>query len=873
VTVILERLGAALAGRYTIERELGAGGMATVYVAHDVRHDRRVALKVLRPELAAVIGAERFLREIKTTANLQHPHILPLFDSGEADTFLFYVMPLVEGESLRDRLDRERQLGVDESVRLAGEVAAALDYAHRHGVIHRDVKPANILLHDGSALVTDFGIALAVRNAGADRITETGLSLGTPHYMSPEQATGDRDIGARSDIYSLAAVLYEMLAGEPPHSGGTIQAVIAKVLTEPAKPLGLLRQSVPVHVALAVEQALSKVPADRFTSAAEFGEALRNPAATAARSRATAAAALVESRPRPGWPLAAGATGVLAAGILLGWFIRPRETPVPPAVVQFTISADSGLLIESAPAISPDGSTIVYRVDGPGAGKLYVRRLGELEARPLPGTEDGRGPFFSPDGQWIGFENGVQVKKTRLDGGTPVVLASIRGFFLGGSWGKDNTIVFALWPNLGLFRINADAGEPQQISLADSTIVPGFPSFLPDGKTLLLTALSNSSTNANLATLDLATGSTRVFGAGISPQFVPPQSVVFASTGGDLLVQPFDPVRLDTAGPARRVADNVLITNGVVARFSVSQSGSAAYIAGNSLGSNLGLTDRSGRTRVLFSAPNTWAPRFSPEGGRIAYGAAAPGRDEDDVWIYDVKAATSQRLTFEGSDTNDPVWSSDGRQILISSTRESQIKDLYVQSASQTTGARLILSRPSSQWPSDWSRDGKTIVFTDVSTGPSGWDIWTVSSDGRDAKPFMATPFRETGGRLSPNGRWMAYTSNETGRDEVYVQAFPAGDQRILVSTDGGRDPIWGRTERELYYWRIPELIAATLATSPALAVTRRESLFRRAYTQGAHANYDVSPDGQYFAIVGGGSTSAGLVVALNLVAGARDRQ
>ena len=576
VTASLDRLSNALAGRYRLERELGAGGMATVYVAHDARHDRRVALKVLRPELAAVIGAERFLREIKTTANLQHPHILPLFDSGEADTFLFYVMPLVEGESLRDRLDRERQLGVEESVRLAREVAAALDYAHRHGVVHRDIKPANILLHDGSALVSDFGIALAIRNAGADRITETGLSLGTPHYMSPEQATGDRDIGARSDIYSTAAVLYEMLAGEPPHAGGTIQAVIAKVLTETPKPLGSLRQSVPVHVALAVEQALSKVPADRFATAAEFADALTNPAMTMSRSR-TMRAATTPPPPRLSWSLVGGICGALVVGAALGWVAHSRDHVARQPVVTFAIASDSSQVINDVPAISPDGSTLVYRVDGPGGGQLHVRRMGELESRLIPGTEDANTPFFSPDGASIAFQAGDALKKTRLDAGTPVVIAGTRGFFLGGTWRADNTIVYACWPNLGLFRVNANGGAPPQpIPIRDSTISPSYPSFLPDGKTILFTSVSNSSAEAAVATLDLVTGKTRTFGSGLSPQFVAPGTLVYASGSGTLMAQPFDPVSLDTVGPPVQVGTDVLVRNTVIPYLSVSQSGTVA---------------------------------------------------------------------------------------------------------------------------------------------------------------------------------------------------------------------------------------------------------------------------------------------------------
>ena len=289
---VSDRLSAALGDRYRIERELGQGGMATVYLAVDLKHKRKVALKVLKPELAAVLGADRFVQEITTTASLQHPHILPLFDSGTADGFLYYVMPFIQGETLRDKLNRETQLGVDEAVKIATEVADALHYAHSQGVIHRDIKPENILLANGRPMVADFGIALAVSAAAGGRMTETGLSLGTPHYMSPEQATAEREISARSDVYSLASVLYEMLAGNPPHVGSSAQQVIMKIIAEPVVPVTTLRKSVPPNVAATLAKALEKLPADRFDSARAFGEALANPLFAGMRGSPVSAAVM-----------------------------------------------------------------------------------------------------------------------------------------------------------------------------------------------------------------------------------------------------------------------------------------------------------------------------------------------------------------------------------------------------------------------------------------------------------------------------------------------------------------------------------------------------------------------------------------------------
>ena len=391
---LLSRLQTALFDRYRLDREIGAGGMATVYLAQDIRHDRRVALKVLRPELAAVIGAERFLAEIKLTANLQHPHILPLFDSGEADSYLFYVMPFVEGETLRDRLNREKQLPVADAVRIGCEVAAALDYAHRHGVVHRDIKPENILLHDGQALVADFGIALAASKAGGSRMTETGMSLGTPHYMSPEQAMGEREITARSDVYALGAVLYEMLSGDPPFTGSTAQAIVARVVTETPRPLVAQRHTIPRHVEAAALTALEKLPADRFATAAEFADALRNKGYTATTAVPALAAAPSAARRRlvPTTLAALAVAGVATLAALWGWL---RPAPVMP-VSQFSLALRSSEALQPVPgtgggriAISPDGRQIAFMGPGDGTTRLWLRRLDQLSATPISGTEGG----------------------------------------------------------------------------------------------------------------------------------------------------------------------------------------------------------------------------------------------------------------------------------------------------------------------------------------------------------------------------------------------------------------------------------------------------------------------------------------------------
>src|SRR5688500_2252844 len=441
----LERLGGALSDRYRVDRELGSGGMATVYLAHDLRHDRDVASKVLRPDLGAALGGDRFLSEIRTTARLQHPHILPLLDSGDAHGLLFYVMPLVTGETLRARLERERQLPIDDAVLIAREAADALAYAHSKGVIHRDIKPENILLQGGHALVADFGIALAVQQAGGQRMTQTGLSLGTPQYMSPEQAMGEKTIDARSDVYALGAVTYEMLTGEPPFTGPSVQAIVARLITEEPRSIAVQRKAVPEAIEAAVMRALEKLPADRFASAAEFSAALQDRSATAARSKAARNGSQPHARTRRWGGLAAIAVAggaLFAAGLLAG---RPRTARSPgydvglPDSVPMTFLKDN-TAGNSAFALASDGEFVVYVADRSGTTELWVRQLHTFDARRLPGTEGASGPFLSPDDRWVAFYSGGKLKKAPIGDGSVATLTDVE-IGKGGSWVTPNRII------------------------------------------------------------------------------------------------------------------------------------------------------------------------------------------------------------------------------------------------------------------------------------------------------------------------------------------------------------------------------------------------------------------------------------------------
>jgi serine/threonine-protein kinase len=859
-------LAAALADRYRLERELGQGGMATVYLAHDVRHQRNVAIKVLRPELAAVIGAERFVREIRTIAALQHPHILGLIDSGEVQGTAYYVMPFVEGESLRERLVREKQLPVTDAVRIATEVASALDYAHRHGVIHRDIKPENILLHDGQALVADFGIALAVTQAGGTRMTETGMSLGTPHYMSPEQAMGEREITARSDVYGLGCVLYEMLTGEPPFTGPTAQAIVARVLTEEPRPLAPLRKTVPPHIEAAVLTALAKLPADRFESAAAFAQALANPA--------FASTATTPLRPRAAARRQTGTAVLIGAALLvLGIVASARwlgnaRAPAPAQSYQFYLTGDSTHAIRPNLAMSPDGEAVVYEARTPTGARLYLQRLSELEPKVIPGSDDVlEDIFFSPDGNWIGFTTDQAIKKVRLDGTALTTLATFDGQYTGATWGDDNSIVFSKYDQ-NLYRVSADGGRVEVIPVSDAPKNLNLlaPSFLPGARAVLCTALSGGG-DGHVGVISLPTGRMKLLGEGLSPHYLGSRSIAFAGIDGSLMVQGFDPERLDSTGARRRTIDGIAILYGALAVFSSSQTGAIAFAGAASSQSSLMLFERSGKRHSL-DQERVWVPRLSADGRRVAYGHTA-GREFADIWIYDRRLQSSQRLTTGGEagvDYNDPVWSPDGKRLALSALQDGN-KDLYLVGADGAGPPTLLLRRPGEQWPSDWTPDQKEVLFTDVPPDGKRSIMAMPLAKGGAPHPVVQIPYNATGGRLSPDGRWLAYDSDEAGRTDVYLQSFPGPGGKTRISSDGGCCAVWARNGRELFYLSQNGLVSVQLQTGTEVSIIRRQTLFEAPILRGGVlAQYDVTPDGQDFVAATGQGDRTRIAVVTNLL-------
>ena len=853
---VLLRLSAALRDRYRVERELGQGGMATVYLAHDLRHDRDVAIKVLHPDLGAALGSDRFLTEIRTTARLQHPHILPLLDSGEADTLLYYVMPLVKGETLRARLERERQLPIHESVRIARDVASALDYAHREGVIHRDIKPENILLHDGQVLVADFGIALAVQSAGGARMTQTGLSLGTPHYMSPEQAMGEKAIDARADVYALGAVTYEMLVGTPPFTGASVQAIVAKVLTERPSSPTTVRDTIPAAVEEAVLTALAKLPADRFATAAEFAAALT--AGTSGEHTSRRAAPRVVAR--HGWrqwlvdPRSIAALALLAAAAALAMRIeRPKPEHAARAetirlvvrgAADSTRTDDITTNRDELAAVAPDGRTVAFSVASEFGGALYVRALDDFTLHRIEGG--GRAPFFSPDGSSMAFFRGNVVWTMRLaDRATDLVapLPEVMWDLGLSAWHPDGRLLI---PGArGVWTVPARGGVAALLIPASTVGSERIErvNVLPDGRLALWIQVVDS-VRIDVASAD-GTGR-RVVASGLQAGAVI-EDILITKTSGQWRATRIDPQRLTPIGASIAVPD-LPAGDALLGR-------SVAVVGGGAVKRELVWVSRAGVvSSVGVDLGNHRWPRLAPDGMRLAVGRTVTGVTGTDDRIQVIHLRTRAQRSLAG--VTEPVWTLDGRRV-IASLGGRPFAGLTEQVADGSRSADTLFNSAVKEdaWPTDVSQDGSTIVYygsapDSTSRGLSD-DPGDISFLDRRTKQRrrLRLPGNQTGGRLSPDGRWLAYQSVVDGRSSVHVRPYPALDADFLISAGHGEIPVWSRDGRELFYRQGRDMM--TVPVQPdgdSFGTPVPRVLFTGTFARDPYGDqdYDVSPDGRF---------------------------
>ncbi len=827
-----DRLVAALADRYRLDRELGQGGMATVYLAQDLKHDRKVAVKVLKPELAAVLGAERFVVEIKTTAALQHPHILPLFDSGTADGFLFYVMPFIQGETLRDKLNRETQLGVDEAVRVTREIADALHYAHTQGVIHRDIKPENILLANGRPMVADFGIALAVSAAAGGRMTETGLSLGTPHYMSPEQATAEKDITGRSDVYSLASVCYEMLTGNPPHVGSSAQQIIMKIITEQPQSVTVYRKSVPSNVAAAVAKALEKLPADRFETAAQFAEALANTSFTTMTS--SYAPEMGARRSSRGALLVTSAVAVIATALASWLALRPLPEQ---AVIRYQLALpDSQMPVTGAgaPLLAADGSFIVYRgpvSDEATASQFWIKYRNAREATPISGTRDaGEFAAISPDGKRLAYDYGGQLRTVEVTGGTPVTLTGPLVAPFGITWLDNDRIAYtagitASATALDVFVIPAGGGVGVPLGLQTDTRVAAMPEAIR-GRDALFYLLCVSPTECNLHVFDFRDSTSKQIVADSRYGGYAASGHLLFERGGSLLASRFDAKSLELRGDPVVLVERSAASGQLVRPWAIAQEGTFAEFSGSSSAGfapqELVWVDRNGRQELvdpemapvqmtLSGANHGWA--LSPDGTRLAIGLYTPAGD--DIWVKQLPRGALTRVSFGQTSEFRPKWMPDGRSIAFTTAADVRIR------RADGTGRDSVLI----VWPANemhFSPDGAWFVSRSGAGGSvvGGRDLFAMRL-GVDSLPLplLASPNHdETAVSLSPDGRWMLYQSDESGRNEIYVRPFPDVDRlRVQISVSGGEAPLWARNGREVFFLSTDrQMMAASFTPSNA---------------------------------------------------------
>ena len=851
-----ERLARSLATHYAIERQLGEGGMATVFLARDLRHDRLVAIKALREDVAQRMGAERFLREIRTTATLNHPHIVPLHDSGEADGIVYYVMPFVDGESLRDRLDREGQLPVADAVRITCDIASALDYAHRHGFVHRDVKPANILLHEHRALVADFGIARVLEGGGGDlRLTESGMSIGTPQYMSPEQAMGEKHVTGRTDIFALGAMLYEMLAGEPPFTGETTQTIVAKMMTTSPVPIRDIRPSVPPTVAAGLDGALQKVAADRFATAAEFAEALeRRDGETSSVPRA------LSRRPRrAAWMAAGGALVVAAAaagGAALARILAPgRATTANVVRAVIPLARDQLLFIQGYPLdISRDGRYLVYVGDDSGKSTVFLRPLADTIALAIPGTTGASTPFFSPDGAWVAFFADDKLKKVPRGGGAPIDVVNGASSETGATWGTDGTLLYARGDS-ALYRVRSDGSgpvvivaEPRAPARRHALGVLRFPALLPDNARAIV------STDSGIGVIDLSSGDVRIVMRGRQARYLPTEQLLFDDTEGRVRVVGFDVRRGALKGASVPVFEAFRGPGGAASYFTVSDNGTLVYMPGG-FQRTLVRVNRYGQETPINAEPRGYRfPAVSPDGKTVA---VTVDPRPSSIWVVDAATGQAAPLTTDGVHSILPVWSPDGTRVAFNRYRgpvsRSRIVWMPAQPGAEVHGALApgIDQRMGDLGVMQWTSAAGFLVYErGVKPGQLRGDIVQFRLGDSVVTPVVASPAEDRDPALSPDGRWLAYTSTISGANEVYVRPYPQAGSSILISSRGGTEPRWSPDGTELFFRSGTRIMTASHqdASRPG-AFGAPRVLFSGAFDYSQERNWTPSPDGGFVMI------------------------
>ena len=834
---------ALLDGRFAVDRELGRGGMSIVYAAHDREYDRAVAVKVLRSEIVATLGVDRFQHEIKILAKLQHPHIVPLFSAGVVNGRPYFIMPLVEGESLRARLARGG-LPVADVVSILRDVCKALAYAHAHRVVHRDIKPDNVMLSGDAALVTDFGIAKAIAESlkSADLqgtnenalVTQAGTLVGTPTYMAPEQATGSGTADERSDLYALGCLAYELLTGAPPFGSRPLKDIVRAHIEEVPRPIDAARVDVPPTLAALIMRCLEKSPDARPQSAREVLRALEDSDAVSSADGASV------TRRRFAWGGTAVMTAaLLVAGIIVAW----RSRRVDPDTVRFVVSVPSNQRPEESQfgppiALSPDGRDLVYVGRAATGAQLYIRRLDQRTTQPIEGTAGGDAPFFSPDGTSLGYWAGSKIRKIPIAGGVSIPLTDA-WFIFGATWVRDDLIVIGSHPtDTRLAKINAAGGDPRPFPVAR---VGQWPVTLPGGKLFLFTG--DSGTISLVGPDDSIATSLGVRGQAVG---VLDHWLVYTRAGGALMAVDVDLGRRRVTGTPVQVLDSILVRSAAVAA-----NGTLVYIRRSTVRRASLVDISSSRAHPLTMEPQDLRfPVLSPDGRRIAFEMPLPGGS--DIFLYDLASMKFNRLTF-GLGAERPSWTPDGKRVGFTRNAPSSSGASWIRADGNGPASVLYDSLPGGTDGINeltFSPDGRSAVMRD-GAALTKRDLWLLPLNGQPGVARVATPlergtFNELMPRISPDGRRLAFVSDSSGSNEVYVRPFPENGAHVRVSIGGGMEPVWAPDGAAIFYRSNGKFVKATFAAgSPPVVAVRRE-LFEDKYVASTrHQQFDVTRDGR----------------------------
>ena len=871
-------------GPYEVLSPLGAGGMGEVYRARDTRLDRTVAVKILPQGVSSSPESrQRFDREARAISSLSHPHICSLYDVGQQDGIDYLVMEYIEGESLADRL-KKGPVPFNQAPSYGNQVADALDKAHRAGIVHRDLKPANIMLTRSGAKLLDFGLAKLRSNdnegdlAGQSNlpteaigITGEGTIVGTFQYMAPEQLEAGQ-VDARTDIFAFGAVLYEMITGRKAFTGRSRVSLIGAILKDEPPAISTIQPMSPPALDHIVKTCLAKDPDERWQTARDLMRELKRVSESGSEAGTPAPVVVRVNNRERAWM---AATAILILALIAAFIIiaHLRQSPVSARAIRFSIPTPNLTALGDDFAISPDGGRLAFTAtDSSGKERLWVRQLDSLSAQPLPETEEASFPFWSPDSRFIGFFVRGKLKKIDVSGGVPQTLCDAP-VGRGGTWNRDGLILFAPGPSGALYRVSAAGGEAAPLTTLDQTHGNShrWPQFLPDGRHFLYLSRQEKS-GIYVGSLD-SKETRRILDSEVNAVYAPPGYLVFVKAS-TLMAQPFDAGKLELTGESFVVAEEVgLDTASRRSAFTTSENGVLVYQRGEMADSQLAWHDRAGKQINTVGPPgNYWSIWLSPDESRVAVERVEKGNM--DIWLIDIARNTPTRFTVDPAFDRTPIWSPDGTRIVFSSTRNG-LPDLFVKPASGSSNEELLLSTGSVKFPTDWSSDGKLILYTELNA-KSRADIWILPLEGdRTPQPFLQDDFNKWSAKFSPNVKWVAYSSDESGQEQVYVRPFPGPGGEYQVSTTGGSRPTWRHDGKELFYVtpdrKLMSVEVTAGATFEALAAkplfdTHIKGIASRVIV--SRHGYAVSGDGLRFLINDLTETSASpITVVLNWTA------